>query len=328
MHTPDPDNFLPGRTASQNPARNGSPLLQVADILLRLRLLFSGLTTGRPENFQERTRKICLDLQSACAADADAAMGVLLLDRENRYSITHPLHVAILCELAAADMAMDAESRISVIAASLTSNIAMIELQDTLQKQQSPLTDAQIKSIRQHPVRAAEILTNAGVQDPLWLEAVRHHHEKPDGSGYPDGLRGDAVSLPVRIMALADIYSAMISPRQYRMAKFSGVALRSTFLQRSSEIGMDLSSLFFDRMGMFPPGSFVTLKNNETAIVVKRGLDGREPLVKSILSPRGEPLAAPALRDSNQENFAISDIVPPSKGLSIRPDQLWVYPGY
>jgi len=80
------------------------------------------------------------------------------------------------------------------------------------------LTTAEWREVRSHPVRGAEILATI---EPLADVAryVRHHHERPDGGGYPDGLAGSDIPLPSRIVAVADAYDAMVRPRPYREAE-------------------------------------------------------------------------------------------------------------
>ena len=307
------------------PIEKQSPFRVMADIELRLRILFSSLATSGSSDFPSRIIRICRDLQSACEMDADAALGMLLLGDEIRYTITHPLHVAILCELTAKKKGIADEPRLSILAAALTSNIAMIELQDTLQKQQAPLTKEQSEKIRQHPKRAANMLREAGVQDEIWINTVQQHHERRDGKGYPEALSGDDISVPVRIVSLADTYGAMISPRNYRAAKFSRESLCEIFLKRGAEIDESLPPLFIKELGVFPPGAFVKLHNGETAVVVRRGANAMTPQVQSVVSPKGVPLPAPLLRDSGQDIYSIREMAPPSKGFAINRQLLWGY---
>lgn len=316
-------NAVPKATSSPN--ENLSPFRLMADIELRLRMIFSSLATAGSTDLPGRIIKICRDLQEVCEMDADAALGMLLLGDERRYTVTHPLHVAILCELTAKKIGIAAEPRLSILAAALTSNIAMIELQNTLQKQQAPLTKEQSEKIRLHPREAAEMLRIAGVQDEVWIDIVQHHHERLDGKGYPESLSGDDISIPVRIASLADIYSAMISPRNYRAAKFSHHSLSETFLKRGAEMDASLPHLFINELGVFPPGTFVNLHNGETAVVVRRGVNAMKPQVQSVVSPKGVPLSVPQLRDSSQDNYAIREMAPPSKGFVINRQLLWGY---
>lgn len=311
--------------SAPSPVEKPSPFRLMADIELRLRMLFSSLTTSGSADLPGRVTSICRDLQNVCEMDADAALGMLLLGEELRYTITHPLHVAILCELTAKKKGIAAEPRLSILAAALTSNIAMIDLQDTLQKQQAPLTEEQAEKIRQHPKQAADMLRQAGVKDAIWINTVQHHHERLDGRGYPGTLRGDDIPLPVRFVSLADTYSAMISPRNYRPAKFSHEALCETFLKRGAQVDESLPHLFIKELGVFPPGAFVTLHNGETAVVVRRGANAMTPQVQSVVSPKGEPLSAPLLRDSSHDSYAIREMAPPSKGFAINRELLWGY---
>jgi putative two-component system response regulator len=90
------------------------------------------------------------------------------------------------------------------------------------------LTKAEFAIIMQHPVDGAEMLDE--IDDPLITAMVRHHHERIDGTGYPAGLRGDAIPLGARIIAVADTFDAMTSLRAYRAAGTERRAL--TTLQR------------------------------------------------------------------------------------------------
>lgn len=316
-------NNLPMPTPT--PTDPQSPFKLMSDIELRLRILFSSLAVARTTDFPARILNICTDLQHLCETDADAALGILVLGTEVRYTITHPLHVALLCELVARKNGIDAEHRLPILAAALTCNIAMIELQDMLQTQQAPLTEEQTTQIRQHPEKAASMLRQAGVQDAVWLDTVLHHHERLDGKGYPGTLSGDDISVPVRIVSLADIYGAMISPRNYRGAKFSCHTLREAFLKRGAAMDAALPQMFMDELGVYPPGAFVTLNNGETAVVIRRGATAMTPQAQSVVSPKGAPLPAPLLRDTAEEIYSIRDFAPPSKGLAIKRQILWGY---
>lgn len=299
------------------------PFYLMADIELRLRILFSGITNTLPGDFPGRILNICNDLQRVCATDPDAALGMLVLGNETRYTITHPLYVAILCELIAQKNNIDAERRISILAAALTCNVAMIDLQDALQKQQAPLSEEQSAQIRQHPLKAADMLREAGVQDALWIDTVAHHHERLDGRGYPGILSGNDISIPVRIVSLADIYGAMISPRNYRAVKFSSQSLHDTFLKRGAVMDDSLPQIFLQELGVFPPGTFVSLHNGEIAIVTRRGPHPMTPQVCSVVSHKGLPLPQPVVRDSSQEIYSIRDFALPSRSLAIKPSLLW-----
>jgi len=212
-----------------------------------------------------------------------------------------------------------------MLCAALLSNVAMIDLQEALQRQQTPLTDEQKEQIRLHPVMAIDLMLDAGIQDDLLFNAVLHHHEKYDGSGYPGTLRGDDIPLIVRTIALADTYSAMIAPRIYRGHILARDALREIFLKRGSAIDGDLAQLIIKELGVFPPGAFVKLHNGETALVIKRGANATNPLVQSVVGPRGAPLPTPIKRDCNDSRYAIHEMVVRDRVAVLDLHKLWGY---
>lgn len=81
-----------------------------------------------------------------------------------------------------------------------------------------PLSDEEFELVRRHPADGVDILTDSGGFPAAALRLVRQHHERLDGSGYPDGLHGDQLDLDSRILAVCDVYDALVSPRVYREA--------------------------------------------------------------------------------------------------------------
>jgi putative nucleotidyltransferase with HDIG domain len=98
------------------------------------------------------------------------------------------------------------------------------------------LTDAEMDAIRRHPVQGDELLRELGHPEQI-RRGVRGHHERLDGSGYPDGLRGDQIDLETRILAVADVWDALVSPRVYRGAWTPGRAM--ALLVEESGIAFD-----------------------------------------------------------------------------------------
>ena len=218
------------------PVEKTSPFHIIEEFKRRVRGIFEGIITGQGVDIPERVLKLVNDMQAVCEMDVDAALGMLHLDTESRYTIVHPLHVTILAELIGRKKGMSPEERQSMLAAALTSNVAMIELQEQLQKQDGPLTDMQKAEIKMHPLQSVDLLLEVGVKDDVWISTVLQHHEKLDGSGYPGVIRGDDIPLAVRIIALADTYSAMVTPRVYRAQILARDALRDIFLKRGGEM--------------------------------------------------------------------------------------------
>jgi HD-GYP domain-containing protein (c-di-GMP phosphodiesterase class II) len=99
--------------------------------------------------------------------------------------------------------------------AAVLHDIGKVEVPRAILRKPGPLTAEEMLQVQRHPA-AGERLLAADVRDPVVLAAIRHHHERHDGAGYPDRLRGEAVPFLARVLALADCYDAMRSDRPYR----------------------------------------------------------------------------------------------------------------
>jgi len=99
----------------------------------------------------------------------------------------------------------------------LLHDMGKLSTPDAILTKPGRLTDAEMAVIRRHPGEGDQLLRELGYPEQI-RRVVRGHHERLDGSGYPDGLRGDALDLETRILAVADVWDALVSPRVYRGA--------------------------------------------------------------------------------------------------------------
>jgi len=265
---------------------------------------------GLGDDFVPRIEGIALTIQEACTHDTDSALANLHLDYDSSYAVIHHLQTAILCELIGKKMGVSEESRLPLVKAGLTHDIGLIDIQDVLDRQVAPLTPLQRDRITRHPADSEWILASLGATETAWLDPVRHHHERLDGSGYPDGHAGDAISTPTRVLAIADIYSAMVRDRPYRKAMVSGEAMRKMMLEQGTQTDNRLIHMMIKEIGVFPPGTIVRLANGEIAVVKKRAANSAYPLVHAFVKADGMPMLSPGLRDTSQPEFRVEGMVP------------------
>ena len=105
----------------------------------------------------------------------------------------------------------------AIDAAALLHDIGKLGIPDRLLNKPGPLTPDEYDHVKLHAIIGADILSAVAFPGPLAV-IVRHHHENWDGSGYPDGLRGEAIPIGARVLAIADCYDALTSDRPYRPA--------------------------------------------------------------------------------------------------------------
>lgn len=148
---------------------------------------------------------------------------VATLDARDRYTAGHSAAVAIYAKDIAARLSLPMEEQNRAHLAGLVHDIGKIGLPAGLLEKPGALTLDERRHMEQHPVIGERILAKVDNYGEI-AAIVRHHHERVDGQGYPDGLRGDEIPLLARIIAVADAYNAMTSDRPYRDAMPSRVA--------------------------------------------------------------------------------------------------------
>ena len=137
------------------------------------------------------------------------------IDARDPYTYEHSARVAAISEVLAAGLGMSAADVTTLRRAGLLHDIGKIGVPDRILGKTTPLTDEEWGIIRQHPVIGYDMLKDIPFLQPS-LDAVRHHHERWDGEGYPDRLSGAQASTFARIVTLADAFDAMTSDRPYR----------------------------------------------------------------------------------------------------------------
>ncbi|THB73789.1 MAG: HD domain-containing protein [Gammaproteobacteria bacterium] len=249
-------------------------------------------------------------LQNMCEQNADLLLAYFQLNREDDYEVIQPLYSGVICELISAKKMVDKNERKQVIAAALTHDIGMHTLKDIVSNREVPLTPDQLADLKLHPLRAIKYLRNSGVKDDIWIKSVQQHHERLDGSGYPHGLKDQDISVGAKIIAIADIFIAMTKPHANREGAIPKQALTELFTSRGEKVDNELTQMFIRDMGFFPPGSVVKLMNGDIALVTHRGKSATQPIVQSIIGPRGAPFEKPVPRNTSHNAFAVKDLEP------------------
>ena len=147
------------------------------------------------------------------------------LDARDPYTAGHSERVSVLSVAIGRTLGLHAEELEVLRLGALLHDIGKIGVPDEVLRKPGALTASEFDAIKQHPVLGARILRSVPFL-ARHLVIVELHHERPDGQGYPHGLRGDDIPLVARIVHAADAYDAMTSARAYRGARPSGEALR------------------------------------------------------------------------------------------------------
>lgn len=220
------------------------------------------------------------------------------------YGITHAANAAIASVVTARRLGWSVDEQQRAMGAALTMNLSIVELQGRLAHQVSPLTQRQRQAIDDHPLQSADMLAAAGVVDTDWLEAVREHHETPDGKGYPRGSsqQGDLGQL----IRFADVYTALMSRRATRPAMSPRDAGREIYEMTA---GSALCQTLIKAFGIFPPGSYVRLASGELGVVTGNGDKAYHPRVAVVTTPDGQARRAMVIRDTADARHHIASLL-------------------
>jgi HD-GYP domain-containing protein (c-di-GMP phosphodiesterase class II) len=278
----------------------------------RLAQIFEDVKAGgQGGSLSRRVKNLATELIETCDSDPDASFASIHLDIQRTYLVVHSMMNAIVCCRLALASGLSREQRLSLVCAALTHDVGLLDLTDFINSRDK-LTEAERARVRQHVQQGIRMLGALGVVDPYWLDAIANHHEFLDGSGYL-GKRGDELDASARILALADSYSAMLRPRPYRDRLMARRALESLYSEGRDRYDGPLIEILIWDLGFYPPGSVLRLRNHELALAIRNSpgiLDG--PNVAAFTDSTGCPLLHPVLRNTNDPEFGVLDVLDPA----------------
>lgn len=171
------------------------------------------------------------------------------LEAKDPYTRGHSERVSALARRLALALAMSAEDADTIAQAGLLHDIGKIGVPEAVLRKRGPLAEDEWEMMRRHPLVGAQIVA------PFEFFAtgalvIRHHHERCDGSGYPDQLVGAAIPAGARVVAVADVYDALTSDRPYRSALSASHALELVVRQAGTTLDPDVVTALVDMLAL------------------------------------------------------------------------------
>jgi hypothetical protein len=206
---------------------------------------------------------------------------------------------------------------VEVVVAALVHDVGMLRVPLVLYTHPGPLGDEQRRVIETHTRLGAESVAPLLAKSAWLAEAALYHHERHDGTGYPDGLRETQVPPLVRLLAVCDVYAALCAPRPHRPAREPRTALTDTLLL-ADKGALDRS--YAERLlhlSFYPVGSVVELADGAVGLVVATHASRHDlntparPVLVLLTTPQGEALPTPRPLDLAEcEGRSIVRVVP------------------
>lgn len=166
------------------------------------------------------------------------------------YTHTHSVNVSMFAVFLAKEVGFTDTELLRFGMGALLHDIGKCRVDPTIVNFPGRLSPEQFEQMKKHPIYGYEILTQEqNIDDEIILDVVRHHHEKLNGKGYPDGLKGDELSIYARVSAIADIFDALTTRRSYKNAFPTFDALKLMKEQMIEELDQDIFRKFVYFLG-------------------------------------------------------------------------------
>lgn len=238
---------------------------------------------------RDTTRGVIIKLVQKASTDRDLLINMLTVRRIDNYIFNHSLNVCILAILVGHMMKLTAKQLILLGEAALLHDVGMTVIPEDVVQRQGPLTEEERFQIQKHPRMSAELIQKMTNTETELLKAVLHHHEREDGSGYPDGLQGEEISPFGKILAVVDVYDAMTNSRSYRSSHPPYQTVKNLLTQVSSGLSQPVVQAFVAEMSLHPTGSMVRLNTGALGIVVRANRQAPiRPLLRMIRDAQGK----------------------------------------
>jgi putative two-component system response regulator len=205
----------------------------------RLRLENRDYQQHLEQKVEEQAQKIRASFFNAITALAYA------LEAKDVYTSGHSQRVTEISVAIAKHLGLPSETIEKIRLAGLVHDIGKIGVREAVLNKPGSLSDEEFEHVRLHSVTGERILKPI-VDDGEVLKAVRHHHERYDGTGYPDGLKGEQIPQLARIIAVADTFDAMTSERPYRKALTKDVACAEVERCRGTQFDPEAADAFLE----------------------------------------------------------------------------------
>lgn len=251
----------------------------------------------------------------------DALLPLARLKQHDNYTFQHSVSVCALLVAFARGLGLERELIKQVAIGGLLHDVGKAKVPDAILNKPAKLSDAEFTKMKSHVVQSIIILQNTPGISQIALDVAGQHHERYDGSGYPNKLKGEEISFYGRMGAIVDVYDALTSERVYHKGMAPTGALGRLLEWSRYHFDPDLVRAYVRAVGIYPTGSLVRLLSGRLGVVTEQHASKpMQPKVrvmfhgvhKRYLPPEILDLARPGCQDriEGHEEFSDWDIDP------------------
>lgn len=208
----------------------------------------------------------------------------------DNYTYVHSVNVAILAALIGLQLGFKAKNLRDLTLGAMLHDIGKRSIPSEILNKSSNLTPVEFEIIKSHPLLGEEMLKKANLSSEV-LSIIRHHHERWNGTGYPDRISRNAITQNAQIVAVADVFDALVSDRPYRKGLPPYYALELVVAGSGGDFNEEIVRSLFRCLVLYPEGSIVTLNTGEVGIVIGvQRMSPSRPILKVLFDKYGNYL--------------------------------------
>ncbi len=271
--------------------------------------LMSKLLAGRDEGLNE-VDVVVGEMVGTFVSLSDTVMHLMDSDDKDQELSYHFLNVSVLSLLLGHALRLPEAQLNTLGAGALMHDLGKLRIEKKYwRKPREVMNKYERELFELHPKYGVEVAANAGVRDKEILSVIGQHHERMDGFGYPEGLKGREVHLLTKIATIANIFDNLCNHYDPAQRFSPYAALQLMFKKYDTIIDMGLFSLFVKRLGVYPPGTIVVLTNEVVAKVM--AVNPNHPLTPIVMPfESGISSKDAVVLDLSREEFQIRNAVP------------------
>ncbi len=220
------------------------------------------------DDFTRQTNRITKSLMHAITENDAVAVDIDMLKVSDEYTFKHSVDVATIAMIIAKKHGLKDKEIYDIGIAGLLHDVGKSQIPNEVLNKPDRLTDEEFAIMKKHSLFGYNILKNKPEISDMIRLGVLQHHEKINGRGYPLGVTKEKICLYARILAIADVYDALVTERPYKSA-FTKRDAVEMLMAMTEELDIDVMKSFLESVILYPVGSQVTLSNGEIARVLE-----------------------------------------------------------